>query len=162
MQNRVKVARQICESATVAVLWASILFCLWEIFGFKQSYTGPFEENSESYQSAASRYYSGFDFSIANDELASALHNLIKKSNVLERAEITKAFQETDQSDLCRSGEIKDIYSGQCWRADARCGSTAPTAEGQCYNREHIWPQSWYICKHGFPCCASTHRRFFS
>jgi len=37
---------------------------------------------------------------------------------------------------------IPDVYSGTCWSPSQQCGSYK--AEGDCYNREHIWPKSWF------------------
>jgi hypothetical protein len=42
----------------------------------------------------------------------------------------------------CSSG-INDIYSKKCWPAGTgQCGSFR--REGDCYNREHSWPKSWW------------------
>lgn len=42
---------------------------------------------------------------------------------------------------------IPDIYSGYCWRTDkivpgGECGNYQ--REGDCFNREHTWPKSWF------------------
>jgi len=40
-------------------------------------------------------------------------------------------------------GSIFDIYSTKCWYpGDEQCGSYSK--EGDCYNREHSWPKSWW------------------
>jgi len=42
----------------------------------------------------------------------------------------------------CSSG-MNDIYSKKCWVAGSgQCGSFR--REGDCYNREHSWPKSWW------------------
>lgn len=43
----------------------------------------------------------------------------------------------------CASNEIFDIYSGDCWHeTSGRCGTYQE--EGDCFNREHSWPRSWW------------------
>jgi len=42
----------------------------------------------------------------------------------------------------CSSG-VNDIYSAKCWSpGSSQCGSYR--REGDCYNREHSWPKSWW------------------
>jgi len=42
----------------------------------------------------------------------------------------------------CSSG-VNDIYSKKCWPAGStQCGTFR--REGDCYNREHSWPKSWW------------------
>lgn len=41
------------------------------------------------------------------------------------------------------SRSIYDIYSQKCWTAGSeQCGNYGK--EGDCYNREHSWPKSWW------------------
>ena len=145
----------LARSATAATLWAIFLYCLWNLSGFMEashsvsSSTVASHRTSSGYDSDSNdmhlihAYYSGSDFSVSDDELARVLHNLIHRATVLNRRDIVAAFRETDQSTLCGPREIKDVYSGKCWPFEQRCRSTPPTVEGQCYNREHLWPQSW-------------------
>lgn len=37
---------------------------------------------------------------------------------------------------------ISDFYSSKCWDASEACGNFAQ--EGDCFNREHSWPKSWW------------------
>jgi len=40
-------------------------------------------------------------------------------------------------------GKIFDVYSKKCWtKGNEQCGSYK--GEGDCYNREHSWPKSWW------------------
>jgi len=40
-------------------------------------------------------------------------------------------------------GKVYDIYSKKCWVAGRdQCGTFSK--EGDCYNREHSWPKSWW------------------
>jgi len=41
------------------------------------------------------------------------------------------------------SGKVYDVYSAKCWTpGTGQCGNYR--AEGDCYNREHSWPKSWW------------------
>lgn len=41
------------------------------------------------------------------------------------------------------SGRVYDIYSTKCWTpGSGQCGTYRK--EGDCYNREHSWPKSWW------------------
>ena len=43
----------------------------------------------------------------------------------------------------CAAGELTEAYSEKCWRpGQEQCG--VYEAEGDCYNREHTWPHSWW------------------
>jgi len=50
----------------------------------------------------------------------------------------------TDTSTPECGSHISDMYSAMCWAADGsdQCGT--PKKEGECYNREHSWPKSWW------------------
>lgn len=42
---------------------------------------------------------------------------------------------------------MTEVYSARCWipgSGNGQCGSGGNSAEGQCYNREHSWPKSWW------------------
>ena len=93
-------------------------------------------------------YYNGTDGLIGN-ELKLALHNIIADdSHVSYTPGIWNAFNQTDK----RPGTdyVWDIYSDipngtppyqfTLGQGD-QCGSY--DSEGDCYNREHLWPQSW-------------------
>lgn len=44
----------------------------------------------------------------------------------------------------CQGG-LLDIYSARCWTpGTGQCGSAGYRGEGECYNREHSWPKSWW------------------
>lgn len=80
-------------------------------------------------------------------ELRAALHNIIKNHTVVSYSNLLDAYWATDNRG---NGKVWDIYSdtpngnppylfnlGQ-----DECGSYKK--EGDCYNREHLWPQSWF------------------
>lgn len=45
-------------------------------------------------------------------------------------------------SDIDENGKIWDMYSTKRWNADERCGNYSKV--GDCYNREHSMPKSWF------------------
>lgn len=79
--------------------------------------------------------------------LQTALHNIIKAHNSLGYSGLWAAFQQTDQKN---NGKVWDIYSDQPGGTPSyqynfssdQCGSY--NSEGDCYNREHSFPQSYF------------------
>ena len=37
---------------------------------------------------------------------------------------------------------VGDVYSAKCWLPKEKCGNYK--REGDCFNREHVWPKSWF------------------
>ena len=74
------------------------------------------------------------------DELKIALHNIIKGHHVVSYNGLINAFAYTD----CKpNGKIWDIYSNiEYSPTTGLCGEYEH--EGDCWNREHTWPQSWF------------------
>ena len=74
------------------------------------------------------------------DELKEALHNIIKGHHVVSYNGLLNAFAYTD----CKpNGKIWDIYSNiEYSLTTGLCGEYEH--EGDCWNREHTWPQSWF------------------
>ena len=74
------------------------------------------------------------------DELKVALHNIIKGHHVVSYSGLLNAFAYTD----CKpNGKIWDIYSNYEYSpSTGLCGDYEH--EGDCWNREHTWPQSWF------------------
>ena len=93
-------------------------------------------------------YYDGTD-GLTGDDLKLALHNIIADdSHVSYTPGLWNAFYQTDK----RPGTdyVWDIYSdipngtppySYTLGQGDQCGSY--DSEGDCYNREHLWPQSW-------------------
>lgn len=76
---------------------------------------------------------------LTGDDLKSALHEIIKGHNIISYAGLLDAYAYTD----CRpDGTIWDIYSNCKYSINGNCGSYSK--EGDCWNREHTWPQSWF------------------
>lgn len=73
------------------------------------------------------------------DELKVALHDIIKGHHVVSYSGLLNAFAYTD----CKpNGKIWDIYSNYEYSLSGNCG--VYEHEGDCWNREHTWPQSWF------------------
>ncbi len=79
--------------------------------------------------------------------LKQALHNIIDNHNSVSYGSLWSYFQTTDAKP---NGEVWDIYSDVpngippytfTFISD-QCGNYQ--TEGDCYNREHTWPQSWF------------------
>jgi len=101
---------------------------------------------------STSDYYSGIDSSATNNELKSQLHSLISHKTTVSYDNAWKAFAQVDkylEGYPCSndSSQIPDIYSDYCWHPQknvsyGECGNYKK--EGDCYNREHSWPKSWF------------------
>lgn len=78
--------------------------------------------------------------------LKQALHDIIDNHNSVSYNSLHTHFQTTDDKP---NGKVWDIYSDKPGQTPAyeysfgtTCGNYA--GEGDCYNREHSWPQSWF------------------
>ncbi|MBP5572764.1 MAG: endonuclease, partial [Bacteroidales bacterium] len=88
-------------------------------------------------------YYNNADGK-TGDELKVALHNIINGHSVKSYSSLNDIYAYTD----CDSdGKIWDIYSNKRWSLSNDCGSY--DSEGDCWNKEHTWPQSWFNEKSG-------------
>eukprot|EP00761_Pharyngomonas_kirbyi_P014903 gb/GECH01014934.1/.p1 GENE.gb/GECH01014934.1/~~gb/GECH01014934.1/.p1 ORF type:complete len:294 (+),score=52.67 gb/GECH01014934.1/:1-882(+) len=76
------------------------------------------------------------------------LHNLLSNNTqVLSYHDVWHAFNVTDVSFPSCGQKIRDIYAKQCWiYGKNQCGNYH--REGDCYNREHSWPKSWWGSAH--------------
>lgn len=80
-------------------------------------------------------------------ELKTALYNIVKEPDVLPYSRLWQAFEVTDTR---KDNTVWDIYSenlevGALYYYDFknnRCGLSRK--EGDCYNREHTLPRSWF------------------
>lgn len=80
--------------------------------------------------------------------LKNALHDIIKNHTVIPYDDLHDYYDNTDQKP---NGKVWDIYSDipggtppyeYDFIAADQCGSYS--TEGDCYNREHTWPKSWF------------------
>ena len=78
-------------------------------------------------------------------ELRAALHDIIKGHTTITYQQIWSAFWSTDNKG---NGVVWDMYSDGAnytyyyTNSNDQCGEYAQ--EGDCYNREHSWPKSWF------------------
>lgn len=89
-------------------------------------------------------YYDNAQGKVGND-LKIALHNIIKNDDHVSYKELLSAYQRTDKKP---DGTVWDIYSDvpngnppYVYNFSDNCGNYQ--GEGDCYNREHLWAQSW-------------------
>ena len=90
-------------------------------------------------------YYNGTE-GLTGNALKTALHNIIKTDNHTSYSGLWSAYQQTDKKP---NGKVWDIYSDipngtppyQFTFNTDQCGNY--NGEGDCYNREHLWAQSW-------------------
>ena len=91
---------------------------------------------------APSNYYNSAN-GLTGTELKTALHNIIKGHTSISYAQLWNAFWSTDNKG---NGVVWDMYSdGANYTyslGQDQCGNYS--GEGDCYNREHSWPQSWF------------------
>jgi len=84
---------------------------------------------------------------LTGNPLKIALHNIIKNHTQISYNGLWTAYQKTDKK---TNGKVWDMYSDipsgtppyQYTFVTDQCGNYS--VEGDCYNREHSWPQSWF------------------
>lgn len=77
---------------------------------------------------------------LTGTELKTALHNIIGDHTVSSYSDLWTHFQKTDKK---ADGSVWDIYSSVVWTfITDQCGNYS--GEGDCYNREHSFPKSWF------------------
>lgn len=84
---------------------------------------------------------------LTGSSLKTALHNIIDNHTQVSYTGLWTAYQKTDKKP---NGKVWDMYSDvpggtppyQFTFVNDQCGNYA--VEGDCYNREHTWPQSWF------------------
>ena len=97
-------------------------------------------------------YYNNINASAVDNDLKYQLKALINPHVVFDYDTVWEAFKTVDvnlpgypcDADL---SHFPDVYSNYCWTPDkipsgGECGNYAK--EGDCYNREHLWPKSWF------------------
>ena len=71
--------------------------------------------------------------------LKTALYNIINSHTTISYDGLISCYKTTD---VDANGKIWDIYSNYHFDVDSKCGNYKE--EGDCYNREHTVPQSWF------------------
>ena len=90
-------------------------------------------------------YYNGTE-GLTGNALKAKLHTIIKNDDHVSYSGLWSAYQQTDKKP---NGKVWDIYSDvpngtppyQFTFGSDQCGNYS--GEGDCYNREHLWAQSW-------------------
>lgn len=103
-------------------------------------------------QSSTDSYYHTIDSTLMDDELRGALQVLTFDHKVLSYDDVWGAldaigFEDGPPCTEKNSTYIADVYSSHCWKPElntqgGECGSYKK--EGDCFNREHLWPKSWF------------------
>ncbi|MBP5323206.1 MAG: endonuclease [Bacteroidaceae bacterium] len=91
-----------------------------------------------SFAQPTSTYYSAANGK-SDSALKTALFNIIKGHTVISYDGLITAYKITD---VDANGKIWDIYSNYHFSTSSKCGNYSE--EGDCYNREHTVPQSWF------------------
>lgn len=85
-------------------------------------------------------YYSGINFSQSGAALKTSLHNKINSHKSLGYNNLNGYYPQTDARE---DGTIWDMYSNVRWNFNTKvCGNYKN--EGDCWNKEHSIPQSWF------------------
>ena len=90
-------------------------------------------------------YYDGTE-GLTGNALKAKLHTIIKNDDHVSYSGLWSAYQQTDKKP---NGKVWDIYSDvpngtppyEFTFVTDQCGNYG--GEGDCYNREHLWAQSW-------------------
>lgn len=100
----------------------------------------------------ASTYYANIDATAKDNVLKQQLHDLINPHTVYTYDDVWTAFPSIDiylpgyPCDAQNATHIPDVYSSFCWSLDKTTGGECGNykVEGDCFNREHLWPKSWF------------------
>jgi endonuclease I len=85
---------------------------------------------------------------LSGTQLRAALHNIIDNHDAQDYGDLHDHYEETDDKP---NGKVWDMYSDNPggtppyeynFTAADQCGQY--NSEGDCYNREHSWPSSWF------------------
>lgn len=91
-----------------------------------------------AYAAAPAGYYSSCENKGGRDLLI-ALHNTIGDHSVVSYKGLLDLYK---TSDVYPDGKIWDMYSTKHWNPGTTCGNYSTI--GDCYNREHSFPKSWF------------------
>ena len=102
--------------------------------------------NNSSSTLGTNGYYDAA-YKLYGTALRAALHNIIKGHTEVSYASLWTYFQTTDKKP---NGKVWDMYSDipggippyEFTFVTKQCGNYS--VEGDCYNREHSWPKSWF------------------
>ena len=94
----------------------------------------------------SNNYYKSID---PTKPLLAQLKPLLQNHTVISYNEDWSALGQVDRflNNKCKAPMFPDVYSGNCWNSGktntpCQCGNYKK--EGDCWNREHGWPKSWF------------------
>lgn len=91
---------------------------------------------------AGIQYFSDVGNDVVGAALVATLHNKLAGDHVsISFDALYNAYETLDAGREGCQG-IYDFYSSKCWAPEDACGNY--TQEGDCFNREHSWPKSWW------------------
>ncbi len=91
---------------------------------------------------AGVQYFSDIGSGLDNLALVAALYTKLSSDHVSISFDGLFAAYETLDTGRGGCAGISDFYSSKCWTPEEACGNFAQ--EGDCFNREHSWPKSWW------------------
>ncbi len=100
-------------------------------------------------KSIPSGYYNGTE-TLSGAPLKTALYNIIKGHTIISYSGLWTAYKTTDKLEIGGTTYVFDMYSVKSDSTSAysftfttdQCGNYS--GEGDCYNREHSFPKSWF------------------
>jgi len=105
---------------------------------FAVSFLAAITMASGAYAAAPSGYYSGCE-GYYGKELLSKLCGVVGNPKVVGYDGLWNLYKSTD---VRPNGTIWDMYSTKEWSTGSKCGNYKYV--GDCYNREHSFPKSWF------------------
>ena len=87
-------------------------------------------------------YFADVGSDLDNAALVASLHSKLSADHVSISFDALWGAFETIDSGRNGCDGISDFYSSKCWSPEEACGNY--TQEGDCFNREHSWPKTWW------------------
>lgn len=88
-------------------------------------------------------YYKGINWSLKGNALRSQLGKLLFPHTKLSYNAIWSVYQNLGEGLFnCSGSTIWGVYSATCFKPSQQCGNYKK--EGDCFNREHAYPKSWW------------------
>ena len=112
--------------------------------GADSSSSSSLEEGGEGdlpdWDTEVERYYEDVDWTKVGSDLMKDLTDAIRPHDTLSYSSLWSAYRTTD---VREDGTLWDMYSDIHWKpGQKQCGNYKK--EGDCYNREHSVPKSWF------------------
>lgn len=140
-----------CSRSIVRIFGMIFVFSFWGLQLFAQSegdhVCQPVTINTTFTSVLGTNDFYQSTYKLYGTDLKLALHNLIKGHTAVSYASLWTYFQNTDKKP---NGKVWDMYSDvpggtppyEFSFVTKQCGTYS--VEGDCYNREHSWPKSWF------------------